>query len=152
MSEAIPVVADAHRNEAGELVVSLLVTEPAFFDGHRKRTGEVFECAVALLKKDADGNHIIPSWAAPDSEGARQAVADKPDREAARFGAAAFAASGSVGNARRRAGFILAMAAGGDPKAEAAARKSSGDIGAKIRKADFDQHRPVDLPIPHISK
>jgi hypothetical protein len=141
----------AHRGADGELAFTFLVKERAFWDGRRLRIGEVIEVPLVLLKKDDDGNCCIPSWAVPDTQPNRQAVADRPAREAREFAAAALAASGSAGYRRRKDSFNDAMSTGAsrDAHAEAAARASSGDAGAKANRREFEQHRVADLPIPH---
>jgi hypothetical protein len=145
---------NAHRSADGERVFTFLVKERAFWDGHRLRAGDVVEVPLVLLKKDNDGNHVIPSWAVPDTESNRQEIADRPGREAREFAAAAIAASGSTGNRRKRDSFQDAMRTGAsrNADAEAAARAASGDAGAKAKRAEFDQHRVADLPIPHDSR
>jgi len=125
------------RDQSGELVVKLLVKEPTFQE-RRRRPGETIDMPLSLLKKDGDGNPIMPAWALPHEDRFKRAIACKPDFAAERFAAAAIASSGSAGYARRKNSFNSVMA--GESRVEGS---------ASTAVPDQQQGRAVDLPVPH---
>ena len=134
---------NAYRTETGELVVQVRATRLGYYSG-RKKPGQVFAMRAVDMKQSTgvDGKGIVwlfPSWVCDaDDESQAGLIETEPDRDARRFAAAAIAASGSVGAARRRNSFNNVMAG------------ESRDTYV-TPEPTMQQGVPVDLPVPHKS-
>jgi len=87
--------------------VRVIALKLGFYDGSRRRVGDVFDWDVSTLQKDKDGEPVLPFWvkAVPANEAAASAEATKAAKaelEQKALGAVAASGEGASNGAVKR--------------------------------------------------